>query len=188
MNDIIIIKNWLFNPDECIRKINSNIIWQRPSEKSKRFMCYLSDTGKPYEYAGVTLKGDTWSECEILHGIKKLIEDELQIQLNSVLLNLYPNGKSEIRWHSDKEPQLGDNPVIPCVNLGATRKFHFMNKETKEKTFYEVASGDLLVMGPNCQKNYLHAILEEKGVTEPRISLTYRYVYDNIPKTSDSTV
>lgn len=94
-----------------------------------------------------------------------------------MLLNLYENGKDEIRWHSDKEDQLGDEPVIACVNLGATRKFHFLEKETGNKKFYNVANGDLLIMGDQCQKKFLHAILKEKDVTEPRISLTYRKVY-----------
>ena len=65
------------------------------------------------------------------------------------------------------------------MNLGATRKFWFRKKESgSEKFFYEVENGDLLIMGENCQKNYLHAILKEPEVKEPRISLTYRFNFE----------
>ncbi len=107
---------------------------------------------------------------------KDKLEKEISAKFNSVLLNLYANGKDEIKWHSDKEESLGENPVIACLNIGAKRKFWFRKKETgSDKFFYEVENGDLLIMGENCQKNYLHAILKEPDVKESRISLTYRY-------------
>ena len=86
------------------------------------------------------------------------------------------DGKDEIKWHSDSEPQLGENPIIATVNLGATRTFRFVNKETGEKIAIPLDHGDLLMMHENCQKNYKHAILPEKSVKEPRISLTFRKV------------
>ena len=61
------------------------------------------------------------------------------------------------------------------MNFGATRKFWFLNKATNEKFYHELNNGDLLVMGENCQQNYLHAILKDSTVKEPRISLTFRF-------------
>ena len=183
MDDITVYKNWLNEHqsnlvhsylDWCVDWTGERITESGQTIKIKRKMAYYSDNGADYNYAGLQLKGQKW--LTLLKVIKKRIEKYLNIELNSVLLNLYENGKSEIRWHSDKEPQLGDNPIIPCLNLGATRKFWFVEKGTSNKFYYEVANGDLLVMGPYCQSKYLHAILKEKEVTEPRISLTFRNV------------
>lgn len=107
---------------------------------------------------------------------------------NSVLLNLYADGKEEIRWHSDKEDQLGERPVIACINLGAGRKFSFLRKglagesdledegQKGERIDFFVEHGDLLLMTEECQERWLHAILKDKSVKEPRISLTFRKV------------
>jgi alkylated DNA repair dioxygenase AlkB len=189
MNDITLCKNWLnskqsnvlfYYLDWFVEWTGNRITESGQTIKIKRKMAYYNDDGSDYNYAGLQLKGQKW--LALLKIVKKKIEEGLNISLNSVLLNLYEDGKSEIRWHSDKEPQLGDNPIIPCINLGATRKFWFLEKGTSNKFYHEVGHGDLLVMGPNCQQKYLHAVLKEKEVTKSRISLTFRKVYDIVNK------
>jgi len=60
--------------------------------------------------------------------------------------------------------------------LGATRKFWLQEKkENGQRWNIPLANGDLLFMEKNCQKNLLHAILKEKDVKDPRISLTFRH-------------
>lgn len=147
------------------------------TKKIKRKMAYFYDRKVDYKYANFILPGEVW--INELEEIKELIEYLSFGKYNSVLLNLYEDGKDEIKWHSDKEPQLGENPVIAMLNLGATRTFHMINKETGEKQAWPLSNGDLFIMGADCQKNWLHAILPEKDVTGPRISLTFRWVYDD---------
>lgn len=170
--------------DQIYENLLTNINWQNEltvkdstdKRKIHRKMSYVADTPVMYNYTNLIVQGEIWNKDLIL--LRDLLINKINVPFNSVLLNMYEDGKDEIRWHSDKEDQLGENPVIACINLGATRKFWFLNKETGEKTPYSVSNGDLLVMGENCQTNYLHAILKEKEVKEPRISLTYRVVYD----------
>lgn len=154
-----------------------NVAGSNTVVKLKRKMAYAADIGVYYNYSNLQLPVCEWNG--VLLFIKDRLEKRLNTPFNSVLLNRYQNGKDKINWHSDKESQLGENPIIPCVNLGATRTFWFMEKATGKKIGVPLSNGDLLVMGPNCQKNYLHAILPEKGVDLTRISLTYRYVYEN---------
>jgi alkylated DNA repair dioxygenase AlkB len=145
--------------------------------KLKRKMAYVHENGIPYRYSNLILP----TESKWKHPLDSLLKAVRTVHppLNSVLLNLYESGKDVINWHSDKEEQLGPNPKILCLNLGATRKFHFLCKATGEKTFYEVGNGDLLIMKENCQRDYLHAIRKEPEVKDARISLTFRYVKDN---------
>lgn len=142
-----------------------------------RKMAYVSDLGEDYmyKYANLQLKGTGWNDSliEIRDMLnKRMIEG----YFNSVLLNLYEDGKDEIKWHSDKEEQLGLRPMIATINLGAKRTFSFVHKELGYKIQVPLMNGDLLVMHHMCQENFKHAILPEKSVIEPRISLTYRRV------------
>lgn len=194
MEDITIIKNFLDNTNHYYQPIDELAVWHNEltvmatgiNKKINRSMCYVSDKEEIYKYAGLEFPGTTWKsfdrevymgeyENTLLFILNKL--NDIGFEFNSVLINKYKDGRDEIKWHSDKEDTLGENPVIACVNLGATRKFWFMNLETKEKFYHELADGDLLIMGPECQKKYLHAILKEKEVTESRISLTFRKNY-----------
>lgn len=184
-NDISVIKNWLGSNEsnELFKVLSESVTWYSDlyiinsleTKKIKRKMAYLSEEPAAYRYANFWFPGAIFNSQLI--EMKKRIADEFGIMLNSVLLNYYNDGKDEIKWHSDKEDSLGENPIIVCVNLGATRKFWFLDKKSGEKFFHLVENGDLLIMGSNCQEKYLHAILKEKEVKEPRISLTFRYNY-----------
>jgi len=185
MKEIQLIKGFLSK--EVTRDIFdyllSNIKWHETLSslttgepvKINRKMAYVYDKEILYTYANLYFKGEVWNEK--LSFLKDLLNKYEDFNFNSVLLNLYKDGKDEIKWHSDKEECLGDNPVIGCINLGAKRKFWFRKKDYgSEKFFIEVEDGDLLIMGENCQRDYLHAILKEKEILESRISLTFRKV------------
>lgn len=147
-------------------------------KKIRRKMAYIYDRPVTYKYANFLLPGQIWTFP--LLAVKFFVEDKTGLVFNSVLLNLYEDGKDEIKWHADKEDQLGEYPTIASLNLGATRNFHMLNRHTSEKQIFPLSNGDLLVMKQYCQVNWLHAILPEKTVTEPRISLTFRWVYDDL--------
>lgn len=184
MDDITLTKGFISKDaaDHCFKHLTEQTFWtnmlrikgSEAFKKIHREMAYMADEGVYYDYSNLQLPVISWTAE--MRAIALRLSSHLKIDFNSVLLNKYRDGKDEIRWHSDKEEQLGDKPVIACINLGATRKFWFLEKATGNKFFHLVEHGDLLVMGENCQKKYLHAILQEKGVTEPRISLTFRKV------------
>ena len=46
----------------------------------------------------------------------------------TVLLNWYRDGDDAMSWHSDDEPELGPEPVIASVSLGAERVFKLRRK------------------------------------------------------------
>jgi alkylated DNA repair dioxygenase AlkB len=187
--DIIFFKNFLFKEisDTLFDDIYAQTEWHSVLKnengedvKINRAMAYEDyayslKEDKTYKYANLTLPSSPLSiSVKLIMSHIKLHYP--QYEFNSCLLNLYPNGKSEIRWHSDREEQLGPNPVIAMISLGSDRTFHMSHKETREKSSYLLEHGDLFIMLENCQENYLHAVLKEKHITEPRISLTFRSV------------
>ena len=50
------------------------------------------------------------------------------------LFNWYKNGSQKMGWHSDNESELGYNPQIASLSLGAERRFDLKHKKNKENT------------------------------------------------------
>jgi len=139
-----------------------------------RLTSWYGDSDKPYTFSGITLTPNQWSK-ELLE-IKNNIESKWSIQFNSVLLNLYRDGKDSISWHTDAEKELGNNPVIASVNFGATRKFQLRYKQTKEKIEIELKHGSLLIMLGELQHYWQHQVPKTKKKVGERINLTFRLI------------
>lgn len=138
---------------------------------------YFSNNAEDYPYANLILKGQIFAP--VLLKIKKELENRLNTDFNSVLVNLYRDGNDTINWHSDAEKQLGENPTIASVNFGASRIFKFKEKVKGEKAKYDflLEHGTVIVMKNECQTKYLHSIRRDYTVKMPRFNLTYRKVY-----------
>ena len=111
--------------------------------------------------------------------IKQSIEPLVGISFNSVLINYYRDGKDRVAWHSDDEKELGKNPVIASVSLGADRKFKLRHKKYKLNHLkHEVIlqNGSLLLMKGTTQHNWLHEIPRTARPIGPRINLTFRVI------------
>ena len=65
---------------------------------------------------------------------------------NSCLANLYRDGTDSMGFHSDDEPELGPEPTIASISLGARRRFVLRHRATRERWTWELGAGDLLVM------------------------------------------
>ena len=50
------------------------------------------------------------------------------MNFNSVLINLYRDGKNSVSWHSDDQPELGQNPIIASVSFGEIGRFSLRHK------------------------------------------------------------
>ncbi len=130
---------------------------------------------KEYSYSGITMKPYSWNETLI--EIKNRIEEKAKIKFNSALLNLYRDHEDSVGWHRDNEKELGKNPVIGSVSLGATRTFQLKHYYEKElKTSIELQNGGFLLMKGETQHFWLHSIPKQKMISGPRINLTFRVI------------
>jgi alkylated DNA repair dioxygenase AlkB len=129
-----------------------------------------------YKYSGIMCNPEPWTKE--LMDIKRVIEHFLPNEIfNSVLLNLYRDGNDKVSWHADDEPELGINPTIASVSLGAVRRFDLKHKEDPDKKLQiELASGSLVIMKGALQHHWLHQIPVQKKINEPRINLTFRTI------------
>ncbi len=140
-----------------------------------RRVAWYGDAGATYCYAGVQHEPLPWSPllAQIRNEVHHLIPGH---PFNSVLLNWYRNGRDRMGWHADNEPELGRNPVIASVSLGATRRFDLKHRVTGEKVQLPLPSGSLLVMDGPLQHHWLHQLPATAKVHDPRVNLTFRSV------------
>jgi len=108
--------------------------------------------------------------------LKDIVENQSGETFNSCLLNLYHSGVEGMSWHSDNEKDLKKNSAIGSVSLGATRKFSFKHKRTKQTTSIILESGSLLMMKGTTQSHWQHRLPPTKKVSSPRINLTFRTI------------
>ena len=136
----------------------------------------LSKQGKPfsYTYSNITKYSLPW--IKNLQYLKKLVEQHTHESYNSCLLNLYYNGTEGMSWHSDDETDLQVNGAIASLSFGATRKFLFKHKQTKELVSLWLKPASLLVMKGVTQTHWLHRLPPTTKVSEPRINLTFRTI------------
>ena len=139
-----------------------------------RLEAFFATENKTYSYSGKTLETHPFTP-ELL-ALKSKIEAISQEQFNCVLVNLYRNGQDSNGWHADNEPELGKNPVIASLSLGATRRFDLRHNLTNEKISFDLTNGSLLLMKGEMQHFWKHQIVKTKKVNEGRINLTFRWV------------
>lgn len=98
--------------------------------------------------------------------------------LNHCLLNYYRGGSDSMGWHRDNEPELGQDPVIVSVSLGAGRRFSLRPRQKSNQSTlqFELGCGDLLVMYGRTQSDWEHSLMKTSKSIGPRINLTFRSV------------
>lgn len=140
-----------------------------------RLSAWYADNQLPYTYSGITHHGLEWTKELML--IRRQLELAAGAEFNSVLANLYRDGRDSNGWHADDEPELGAKPVIASVSLGEPRVFqlkHRTNKQLKYKLL--LPHGSVLIMQGETQANWLHQIAKSRRKLSERINLTFRWV------------
>ncbi|MFI4970610.1 MAG: alpha-ketoglutarate-dependent dioxygenase AlkB family protein, partial [Lysobacterales bacterium] len=113
---------------------------------SPRLSCWIGDADAVYTYSRTRFEPLPWTPT-----VERLRDDlarRLGTRFNSVLANLYRNGRDSMGWHSDDEAELGPAPLIASLSFGAARTFRLRSRATREAALsIELAHGSLLVMG-----------------------------------------
>lgn len=142
--------------------------------KVPRLTCWYGDPGAIYSYSGTRNIPLHWQP--LLLSLKRSIELFSKHPFNSVLGNYYRNGNDSMGWHADKEKELGRNPFIASLSLGATRLFMLQHNKSKEIIKLDLSPGSLLLMGGALQHHWRHCLPKTKADNGERINLTFRNV------------
>ncbi|MBD2530026.1 alpha-ketoglutarate-dependent dioxygenase AlkB [Nostoc flagelliforme FACHB-838] len=182
--DLVIYPN-LFDTtesDQLFYELYNNTHWRQDAIKLygksiplPRLTAWYGDRGTSYTYSGIEMNPEPWTS--ILLQIKSKIEPLSNVKFNSVLLNLYRDGKDGVSWHSDDEPELGNNTVIGSVSFGDTRRFMFRHKSKKYASQeVNLTHGSFLLMRGTTQQFWQHQIPKTSKPVKPRINLTFRVI------------
>ncbi len=125
-----------------------------------------------YVYSGIRMEPAPWTP--VLRELKDIAEALAGQPFNSVLLNLYRNGRDSVSWHADNEPGLGQDPVIASLSLGAVRRFQLKHRRSAERIAIDLPHGSCLIMAGATQHHWLHQLPKTAQAVGPRINLTFR--------------
>lgn len=129
--------------------------------------------GQAYTYSGIRMEPLPFTPLleDLLFRVAKAAGEGF----NTCLLNLYRDGTDSNGWHADDEPELGINPVIASLSLGASRKFHLKHRRMQScRVRMVLEPGSLLLMAGTTQHHWLHQVPKTKRPVGPRINLTFR--------------
>jgi alkylated DNA repair dioxygenase AlkB len=183
--ELYLIKQFYRLPesDQLFAALETGLDWQEEAififgkwVKVPRLMCWYGDPDAYYQYSGVNHQPRPWTKE--LQSVRAKVEQQCRCAFNSVLANLYRDGRDSMGCHADDEKELGLNPVIASLSLGDERLFKLHHKKHKETLDIILGHGDLLVMAGSLQHHWLHSVPKTKKIKTPRINLTFRKILD----------
>lgn len=140
-----------------------------------RLSCWIGDAGAAYAYSRTRYVPRPWPTA--LLALRARVQRRCNARFNSVLANLYRDGRDAMGWHSDDEPELGATPLIASLSLGASRRFLLRARDgSTRSTTLMLTHGSLLLMGGACQHLYRHAVPRTRAAVAARLNLTFRWV------------
>jgi len=161
------VPGWVAGADELFATIVDLVAWQSP-------MVRMWDK----QVQTPRLSG------ALAEGVRPVIVEEMRSALSlqydqaflSVGANLYRDGRDSVAWHGDRIARTLPEAVIAIVSLGGVRRFLLRPAGGGRSVPFDLASGDLLVMGGSCQRTWQHCV-PKVARAEPRLSLTFRHEY-----------
>jgi alkylated DNA repair dioxygenase AlkB len=167
--------------DALFARVIDEVSWKQDSMLTPagrvpfpRLTAWEGEPEAVYTYSGVRNVPDPWTPAVL--ELKDAVEASSATAFNSVLVNRYRNGADSMGWHADKEAELGREPVIASVSLGATRAFQFRHVKTGALHTLELTHGSLLVMRGRTQLDWRHRVPKAPKVAGERLNLTFRAI------------
>ena len=159
-----------------VNHLRTNIDWQHEvyrGTRTRRGTAWFADDGVEYRYSNQIWTTTDW-DTQVEH-VRNTVQDLTGCQFNSVLLNHYPDGRARMGWHSDDEPELGQNPTIASLSFGVARAFKLKHKQTDERHEVMLEDNSLLIMAGSLQHHWFHTIPRRSENLGERFNLTFRY-------------
>ncbi|CEG50009.1 dna repair system specific for alkylated dna [Plasmopara halstedii] len=155
--------------------------------KLPRFQQLCGEIGS-YRFSGQTYEAQKKYPLGLRHAVQHMqrmveVPTTQHTRLTGGLVNWYENGKHYIGPHADDERDMIVGAPIVALSLGASRRFVFTKKISKNahqndkavaRLELQVGDGDLMIMGGSTQTTHKHAVPKMARCCEPRISVTLR--------------
>ena len=127
-----------------------------------------------YRYSGVAHPPRPLSaRLELIRG---RVEDVTGRRFNSVLANLYRDGRDSVGWHRDSDYPHGGQADIASLSFGATRRFELRDRAGRARAAVDLESGSLLLITGEAVSKWWHRVPKTSGPVGPRVNLTFRHM------------
>lgn len=127
-----------------------------------------------YTYSGIRLQALEFPDW--MDKVRTAVEQVTGHRFNRALVNYYRHGRDSVDWHADNEVELGREPMVASLSLGAERVFQLRHNKTKERLSVSLPHGSLLLMGAGLQEHWQHRLAKVASLEQPRVNFTFRYM------------
>lgn len=158
--------------------------WVGPPDVPRKVAWYVSPefADCPYRYSGLEYPPTVfppWMQ-DIRKEVCQVCGIPPEQYPNSCNVNIYPNHKGEVGWHSDDEVMfqgLANDTRIISFSLGSPRDFCWRLQGTTEAAgTMALGDGDIMTMEGLFQKHYKHSVLASEIPCGRRINFTFRWI------------
>lgn len=174
------IPGWLARSDLLLDTLAQSAAW----EQRKRWMFT-----KLVEEPRLTAEFRQLAEAPIprLLEVGQTLSEHYGVLYDSAWLNLYRDHRDSTAWHADRPSCKREQCIVPVLSLGATRRFLIRPHDGGPSTAFVVESGDLIVMGGRCQRDWVHSVPKETRPAGMRVSVNFGSSQQLIPDQPNPT-
>jgi alkylated DNA repair dioxygenase AlkB len=115
-----------------------------------------------------------------LDDIRARVEAATAVVFNSVLANLYRDGRDSVGWHRDSDYPHGGQPAIASLSFGVVRRFQLRAEGGRRRAAIDLESGSLLVIQGEAVDRWWHCVPKTSRAVGPRINLTFRHMVSDV--------
>ena len=126
-----------------------------------------------YRYSGVVHPPRPLSPR--LEEIRRRVEAVTGRAFNSVLANLYRDGRDSVGWHRDSDYAHGGQPDIGSVSFGAVRRFELRDRPGEAEAI-DLEPGSILLIRGDAIARWWHRVPKTTRPVGPRVNLTFRHM------------
>jgi alkylated DNA repair dioxygenase AlkB len=109
----------------------------------------------------------------LLRQIGEALTNQYGVTYDGLWLNWYRDHRDSTSWHGDWPSCKRDSCVVPVLSLGAPRHFLIRPRTGGRSTSFTPEGGDLIIMGGQCQKDWLHAVPKQARPASLRLSVNF---------------
>jgi alkylated DNA repair dioxygenase AlkB len=160
------VPGWLSGSSELLAQLQATAPW----EHRERWM-YTRMVAEPRLTAEYRVLAE--APQPQLPAIAAALSTHYGVPYDGLWLNLYRDHNDGTGWHADRPANRPPTAVVPVLSLGATRRFLIRPESGGPSTVFTPASGDLIVMGGRCQRDWRHCVPKQKSPAGPRSSLNF---------------
>lgn len=162
-----LVPGWISGPEPLFDRLATAVPWsQRYRTLFEQRVLEPRLTGEYRSLRGVP--------HDMLVTAARVLSEHYSVAYDSLWLNLYRDGEDSTGWHRDRFSCRKPECIVPVLTLGATRRFQLKPRGGGTALSFSPHSGDLIVMGGRCQRDWVHGVPKLPEVSEPRISVNFQ--------------